>query len=411
MLGIDVSRTVNELINALSVAMDIDEDVKLYHGCRVAIAVAALGTEFDGEERKGLFYSALLHDIGGVGLANHIVHYAIPGKEIPEPGVIAHPLISAEIIAEIPPLADMAAAILDHHEKWNGHGYPRGKQGEEINPGGHLICVADFLDLHMRLPEAPKLEKTLAAIDARRQSAFRSEVVDRAADALRQGLFEQMADVEHLPNTFEAAAERVGPVQVEPGTDAIGVALEVFAQVIDTKHPYTIGHTKRVTRYTLLIGIAMGLPHDEITKLKWAALLHDVGKLSVPRRVLDKPSKLSSEEYAALKRHAKYTFDIVSMITDFRDIAPIAAGHHERFDGKGYPFGLRGEDIPLGARILSVADAFDAMTSNRPYRCNNSIADACEELKRGAGTQFDPNAVKEALSVLSNLGIAIQSTQ
>lgn len=187
--------------------------------------------------------------------------------------------------------------------------------------------------------------------------------------------------------------------------DTIGQTIEMLSIAADNIHPYTVGHSQRVARYSLLIGTAMGMTQDQVNLLEWAALIHDVGKLSIPTTMLNKPSALTPDEYALLQRHASYTFDIVSTITDLKPVGPVASGHHERFDGSGYPNGLAGTDIPLGARVIAVADAFDAMTSQRPYRAANDVDVACEELIDNAGTQFDPEIVDIAVPVLRNLGL------
>jgi putative nucleotidyltransferase with HDIG domain len=176
------------------------------------------------------------------------------------------------------------------------------------------------------------------------------------------------------------------------------------AQIIDMKHPFTAGHSLRVSRYALTIALAMKLPHDDITRIRWAGLLHDIGKLTVLRRLLDKPTQLTPEEYRMIQKHAKQTYTIMDLMPSLRDITLIAAAHHERADGSGYPFGLKGEEIPLGARILSICDAFDAMTSNRPYRQPLTFGEAADEIEKLAGKQFDAEIVRHAIPLLRNVG-------
>ncbi len=147
----------------------------------------------------------------------------------------------------------------------------------------------------------------------------------------------------------------------------------------------------------------MNLPHDEITRIKWAALLHDVGKLGISRKLINKPASLLPREFETVKLHSIFTRELLETVTDFKDIALIASSDHERCDGKGYPQGLKGEAIPLGSRIISIADAFDAMTSNRPYKKAMSASEACKEIQKNSGSQFSPAVVKEAMPVLRNL--------
>ncbi|HRZ67688.1 MAG TPA: HD-GYP domain-containing protein, partial [Candidatus Omnitrophota bacterium] len=202
---------------------------------------------------------------------------------------------------------------------------------------------------------------------------------------------------------FKRVRSETGQIDIPASVDAVGIACEVFSQLIDTKHPSMIGHSKRVSVYSMLIALAMNLSHDDITKTKWAALLHDVGKLGISRSLINKPGKLTPEEFDTVKLHAVYTRDLLETITDFRDVALIASSDHERFDGRGYPVGLKGDQIPIGTKIISIADAFDAMTSTRTYRKAMSKETACEEIEKCAGSQFDPAVVKEAVPVLRNL--------
>lgn len=417
-MRIDAARTVNELISAVSMAMDIEENVKLYHGWRVAIVAARLADTFDRQNLTASFYGGLLHDVGGVGLPHHLVHYFknelvshSGGERKLDRGVVAHPLFSAEIVSSLPGIADAARAVLNHHENWNGHGFPRGLRGDEIDLDAQILHAADATDIILRRTPSPDIADATRQLAKLASVCVSSDVTDRLVELLRAGLYERLTDTEELPQFFESVREEVGDVSVERGVDAIGVTLDVLSQVVDNKHAYTIGHPRRVARYSLLIGIAMGLEHDEITLLKWATLIHDVGKLSVPTSVLDKPTALSAEEYENLKFHASYSFDIISMITDLRPVAAVASSHHERYDGTGYPLGWAGEETPLGGRIMAVADAFDAMTSSRPYRSVNDVEAACEELEAKAGTQFDPRVVRVALPVLRNVGLVIASGQ
>jgi HD-GYP domain-containing protein (c-di-GMP phosphodiesterase class II) len=208
-----------------------------------------------------------------------------------------------------------------------------------------------------------------------------------------------------VPEIFKDMQNKIGPIHIPPKIDAIGTTLEVVSQIIDMKHPYSSGHSLRVSRYAIAIALVMNLSHDEITRIKWAGLIHDIGKLYVSRRILSKRSNLTSGEYKKVKEHAHFTREITSMIPSLKDIVPIASSHHEYFDGSGYPLGLKNGQIPLGARILCICDAFDAMTSNRPYRNPLTPEATCREIARLSGKQFDPDIAKLALPLFKNLGL------
>lgn len=154
-MDINVSRTVNELIDALSLAIDIEEEVKLYHAWRVAIISAGLARIVSPEEASKIFYAALLHDIGSIGLPTHIVHYPARVEQINNPIILAHPLVGAEIASSIPGLIDAAKLIIGHHEWWNGHGYPLGKQANKIPLGCQILRIADAIDILRRIILCP----------------------------------------------------------------------------------------------------------------------------------------------------------------------------------------------------------------------------------------------------------------
>ncbi len=173
-----------------------------------------------------------------------------------------------------------------------------------------------------------------------------------------------------------------------------------LASAIDAKSPWTKGHSERVTQYAMEIAREMGLKDQEIEHLRLSGLLHDIGKIGTYDVVLDKPGKLTEKEFAIVKEHPGKGAGILSPIRQLSAIIPGVRYHHERFDGKGYPDGLSGEEIPLQARILAVADAFDSMTADRPYRPSPGKEYAVSEFRRCSGTQFDPKVVDAFLRVL-----------
>ena len=176
--------------------------------------------------------------------------------------------------------------------------------------------------------------------------------------------------------------------------------VKALAQAIEAKDPYTHGHSARVMEYSLQIAQKLGLPEEEIKSLKYAAILHDIGKIGVRGYILNNPNGLTIEEYEEVKKHPAIGENIIQPIELLQPIRPLIRHHHEWYNGKGYPDGLSGENIPLGARILTVADAYDAMRSDRPYRKALSEEKAIQELKHGSGRQFDPQIVEVFLEIL-----------
>jgi HD-GYP domain-containing protein (c-di-GMP phosphodiesterase class II) len=171
-------------------------------------------------------------------------------------------------------------------------------------------------------------------------------------------------------------------------------AARTILKALDTKDNYTFGHSMRVAYFSIVTGTEAKLSPEEMFELELSAIFHDIGKIGTPDAVLNKPSRLSEEEFLIMKMHPENSYEILKEFPYFDKVAENARLHHERFDGKGYPLGLKGEEIPTAARIILIADTFDAMTSTRPYRKGLPYEVAFEELTQFSGSQFDPNLVK-----------------
>lgn len=201
--------------------------------------------------------------------------------------------------------------------------------------------------------------------------------------------------------TLQAAAAIENARLYETLKETFLTAVYTLAETIEKRDPYTGGHTKRVMEYSISIGNALGLPEIEMDRLKLAAVLHDVGKIGVRDNILLKNGKLNDEEFEEIKRHTIYGEQVLKYIKNFKDIIPGVKFHHERYDGKGYPEGLIGEEIDIIARVIAVGDTFDAMTTDRPYRKGFSREIACAEIINNAGSQFDPEVVRAFLEAIA----------
>ncbi|MHB1043827.1 MAG: bifunctional diguanylate cyclase/phosphohydrolase [Eubacteriales bacterium] len=245
----------------------------------------------------------------------------------------------------------------------------------DIQPGGHLtvsLGIASF-------PRHGKTAKELVhyANDALYRAKYSLEKV--------QVYFSVMEDVSKLI----AATER----------DLFN-SIKTLVSIVNAKDRYTFGHSERVTFYSLLLARDTGLSEDEINNLKFAFYLHDIGKIEIERDLLNKTGPLNAEERGIFNMHTVWGADIVKPLVTLKQISEVIRSHHENYDGTGYPDGLAGTDIPLGARILRIADSYDAMTTDRPYRKKLTVEAACRELQRCAGTMFDPALVNIFVGIL-----------
>jgi len=175
--------------------------------------------------------------------------------------------------------------------------------------------------------------------------------------------------------------------------------IKSIAQALDAKDQYTHGHSMRVTLYSLALAKTLKLPDDLLEEIETTGLLHDIGKIAIPEKILLKPGKLTTEEYEVIKTHPELGERLVNGIEKLRIISNWLKSHHERYDGRGYPDGLVGEAIPISSRIIAIADTYDAMTSNRSYRGALSHEEAIAEIKKCSGTQFDPNLAELFISI------------
>lgn len=179
---------------------------------------------------------------------------------------------------------------------------------------------------------------------------------------------------------------------------------------IDAKDQYTFGHSQRVAEYATILAGALGLDKSHLQMVREAGLLHDIGKIGIPENILTKKGRLTEEEFNLVKKHVEMSITIIKHLPSVNHVIPAVIGHHERWDGKGYPWGVKGENIAIAARCLAIADAFDAITSDRPYRASFSVEAALNEIKKGSGTQFDPEIAKVFIRLVRDGTIRVESS-
>ncbi len=285
---------------------------------------------------------------------------------------------------------------LDEH--WDGHGKPSGIKAADIPVNARIALMSQVVDVfhHVAGPDA-------ALREVRRRSGtwFDPDLVAAAErlagdTAFWRGLAAD--DIESLVRDLEPAS-RALPVD-EDLLDEIAAA---FGQVVDSKSPYTAGHSERVALYTDIIAARMGLSPQRRRWLKRAALLHDLGKLGVSNSVLDKPGALTDEEWVEVRRHPALTQEILSRMAPFEELAVVAGAHHERLDGRGYPLGMVAAELSLETRIITICDIFDAITAERPYRGPIPVPEALEIMGRMVGTALDPDCYRTLLESVDEM--------
>jgi putative nucleotidyltransferase with HDIG domain len=219
--------------------------------------------------------------------------------------------------------------------------------------------------------------------------------------ANRKAVLEQAAYKLHLEMQVEERAKALNEA-LEDLNELHGAGLETLAMALDLQDLGTSGHSRRVADLTRGIAQTLGIDEDELDQIEYGALLHDIGKLRIPDSILWKPADLNAGEWQIMRRHPRYGYEFVKDIEFLEGAAEIILSHHEKFDGSGYPRGLKESEISLGARVFSLVDAVDAMVHDRPYHRGMPFPKACEEIIRHIGTHFDPELVEPALTYMEN---------
>jgi len=390
------------LLEALAGGVGSAKDYLVTHSPRAAVLAyqIGLGLGLSDKELARIFFGAILCDMGMIGLAEEAWENPEPALE---PAVRAevqqHPVRSASGAGAIPFLSECQELIRHHHEWWDGSGYPEGLSGEAIPLGARVIRLADTVTaLGEPRPhrEARKPSEIRSTIQLGSGVEFDPRLVDLWL-GLEGVWVPPGAPVEHYHELRTRAVAALVPEQV-PVTSA-GVLMELFSSLIDAKDPYTAGHSRRVARLAGSMMRMLGEGQAMELHARAAGHLHDLGKLSVPSRILRKPTRLCSEENLRVRRHASDGAELLEGIPSLRSFAPACRSHHECWDGSGYPEGLRGEEIPLVARVLGICDAYDAMTSTRAYRNALSHGRALAEIADYRGKQFAPVEAEAFLSL------------
>lgn len=429
----------SHLISALSYALDLTEGQPLGHSvqtCMIGMRIAQqIGMPL--EEQADLYYALLLKDAGCSSNASRLFHI-IHADEIRAKGdlkdkdwtkvgweslqyAVDHVAVGKPFLERVRTLIRVAAkqqkescelvqircergasiarrmgfseavgaAIHSLDEHWNGGGYPDGIRGRNIPMFSRIMNLAQTLAVfHVEHGAVAALD----AIERRSKRWFDPDLV-KAAQALSVSgrLFAGLQDADLIDRV---AALEPKEKALLAGPETLDSVCQAFAEVIDAKSPFTFRHSNGVAEAAVAIAHELDMPKEEIRSLRRAALLHDIGKLSVPNSILEKPAKLDDDEWKVVRLHPKYTFEIMRRIPGFIELSDVAAAHHERLDGKGYWRNWDAGMLNTHARILAVADIYDALAARRPYRDGLPLETVLGMLKKDAPTALDPECVE-----------------
>lgn len=444
---------MSDVLAALSHALDLTEGQPKGHSIRSCVIGMRIGemAGLGADERAQLYYALLLKDAGCSSNAARMAAAFGSDDQYVKPrlksvdwddrrrlametwrvtargatvwsrlryflGIAQHPGLTKDLIAArcerggsiarrlgFPEGTALAIQSLDEH--WNGNGHPQGLAGEAIPLASRIMNLSQTIELYIARGDRDAAEAVLAE---RRGRWFDPALTDVARELLQDDAWcasVRSPDVYDQVGTIEPAA-RAREVD-EAGLDQIA---EAFADIIDAKSPFTHRHSTMVAAYAQATAKQLGFDRDGVRRMYRAGLLHDIGKLGVSSRILDKPGALSTRERAEMKEHPRYTWEILKRVTAFEGFAMMAALHHEKLDGTGYPWGRSDEELDLPARILAVADIYEAVTETRAYRVGLSHGEAMQILGAQAGLKLDSDAIDALEASIVGTEEAVRAT-
>jgi HD-GYP domain-containing protein (c-di-GMP phosphodiesterase class II) len=391
---------MGELVQAVAAALEIVEKeligVSTYHGKRIAALCALMGREIgmEEEEIKTVTTCALFHDNA---LTEHILYEKEHNKG--EVSFRFHCESGQRNVEMLPFKSDVSGLVLYHHEQANGRG-PFGKREGEFPPGAELIAIADMIDSRHHIQRIPP--ECISTIYKDIEEHAGERYTKTAANAMLAVLDTDALLSLNDENINKTAVQLLPEWQVAVEDDALMRLAELSARIIDHKSPFTRKHSVQIANRVWVMSGYYGFDNEMRAKSYLAAALHDLGKLATPNEILDKPGKLTDEEYGIIKDHVRGTHDMLCGITGFEEICRWAASHHEKLDGTGYCFGKKADELDFTDRMIACTDIYQAVCEERPYHPGRTHAKTMPILWQMANRGFiDSEIVKDFDTVMA----------
>jgi HD-GYP domain-containing protein (c-di-GMP phosphodiesterase class II) len=378
-----------DLVACLSDAVDLVSPALVDHHKQVAYIASCIGEElgFPLEKQKDLILTGALHDIGALSLAERIETLSFDFESATQ-----HSGLGGGLLALFEPLAPLAPIINFHHTFWN-NGKGSQEAGQPVPLESHIIHLADRIAVLIDTKNEVLGQVKGICEKTREQSGkmFKPELVDAFMSLSQKEYF--WLDIKSS-TIYRHLRRKARSKTIVMDLDQLNDLAMLFAKIIDFRSSFTATHSSGVSASAVHLAKLCGFSERECRMMKIAGYLHDLGKLAVPREILEKPGSLTPEEFNIIRSHTFHTYRILETVEDFETINTWGAFHHERLNGKGYPFHHKGKDLSLGSRIMCVADVFTAVTEDRPYRKGMSNSETIKVLKSMAQSEtLDANIV------------------